>query len=105
VYLLVAPRAHEFREVTDELRMLRKLVDEFIQKKITPNHARCCQLLCHDADAWAASGRIGILLADEHAGYGYMTENPIAHTWVVSHEERICSGASETMKEVTGTSR
>jgi hypothetical protein len=40
-----------------------------------------------------------------HGGDDSMTENPIARMWVVSRVERICAGANEIMKEVTGSSR
>jgi hypothetical protein len=91
--------------MNDKLLMFRKLVHEFIQKESTLHHALWCQLHRHNAEAWTAAGRIGILLTNEHASYDHMTENPIACKWIDTRVERIHAGANEIMKEVTGSSR
>lgn len=102
MYLLVAPRASE---VSDELPMLRRLVEEFTQKKFWRNQGRRCQLHRRNADSWTMARRIGILLANEHGNYNHMTESPMACKWIDKHVDRIHAGANEIMMEMTGTSR
>jgi hypothetical protein len=89
----------------DELLTFRKSGHEFIQKEFRPRHARCCQPHRPIAEAGTTAGRIGILIAGDHAGQGYMTENPIACMRIDTRVEQIQAGANEIMMEMTGSSR
>ena len=61
---------HESPWMNDDLRMFRKSVREFIQKEFTPHQGRWREQHRPDAEAWKASGAMGILLPDVSEEYG-----------------------------------
>jgi alkylation response protein AidB-like acyl-CoA dehydrogenase len=55
---------------TDDVRMFRTMVRQFIQREFLPHQARWRQQHRPDGDAWTAAGRAGLLLADVPEEYG-----------------------------------
>ena len=77
--------AYESPWMTDELRMFRKTVRQFIQDQFVPNLARWRAQHRPDAGAWTAAGATGLLLAgvpDTCGGGG----GSFAHDAVVTEE-------------------
>lgn len=56
--------------VTDDVRMFRASVRQFVDKELVPQQARWREARAPDVAAWAAAGRAGILLADLPQEYG-----------------------------------
>jgi acyl-CoA dehydrogenase len=71
--------------MTDDLRMFRSTVRQFIAKEFLPHQARWREQHRPDAESWSAAGRAGILLPDvpeEYGGGG----GSFAHEAVVQEE-------------------
>lgn len=62
--------AYESAWVSDEVRLFRKTVRQFIQREFTPHQARWRQQQHADPDAWTKAGGIGMLLPDVPQEYG-----------------------------------
>jgi len=71
--------------VTDEARMFRTSVRQFIQKELVPQQARWREQQRPDAEAWTAAGAAGMLLPDVPDSYGG-GGGTFAHTAVVLEE-------------------
>jgi acyl-CoA dehydrogenase len=56
--------------VTDDVRIFRKTVRQFVQEEFVPHQARWRDEHHPGADAWARAGEVGILLSDVPAEYG-----------------------------------
>lgn len=56
--------------MTDEVRLFRKKVRQFIQKEFAPHQARWREQHHPDAEAWTQAGATGILLPDVPEEYG-----------------------------------
>ena len=56
--------------LSDDVRMFRTTVRQFIQKEFAPQQARWREQQRPDAEAWTAAGRTGILLTDVPEEYG-----------------------------------
>ncbi len=56
--------------MTDELRLYRASVRQFIAKEFAPNQARWREQHRPDPEAWTAAGRAGLLLPDVPEAYG-----------------------------------
>jgi acyl-CoA dehydrogenase len=61
---------HQSSWATDDVRMFRTMVRQFIQREFLPHQARWRQQHRPDGDAWTAAGRAGLLLADVPEEYG-----------------------------------
>src|SRR6188472_2310403 len=61
---------HQSSWATDDVRMFRTMVRQFIQREFLPHQARWRQQHRPDGEAWAAAGRAGLLLADVPEQYG-----------------------------------
>jgi len=61
---------HQSSWATDDVRMFRTMVRQFIQRAFLPHQARWRQQHRPDGDAWTAAGRAGLLLADVPEEYG-----------------------------------
>ncbi len=75
---------------TDETRIFRKMVRQFIERELAPNHDRWAEQGHADAAAWTKAGTVGLLLPDvpeEYGGGG----GTFAHEAVVV-EELACAG-------------
>jgi acyl-CoA dehydrogenase len=71
--------------MTDDLRMFRTTVRQFITKEFLPHQARWREQHRPDVEAWSAAGRAGVLLPDvpeEYGGGG----GSFAHEAVVQEE-------------------
>jgi len=55
---------------TDDVRMFRTMVRQFIQREFLPHQARWRQQHRPDGEAWIAAGHAGLLLADVPEEYG-----------------------------------
>src|SRR5882672_4547984 len=78
------------RWMSDDVRMFRTMVRQFIQQELVPHQPRWRQQHQPDAHAWTAAGRAGLLLPDvpeEYGGGG----GTFAHEAVVV-EELACAG-------------
>jgi acyl-CoA dehydrogenase len=56
--------------ITDDVRLFRKTVRQFIQEAFVPHQDRWRAQRRPDADAWTAAGKAGILLTDVPEEYG-----------------------------------
>src|SRR3954465_11117782 len=56
--------------MTDEARIFRKTVRQFIETELAPHHPRWAAQGHPDAEAWVKAGRIGLLLPDVPEDYG-----------------------------------
>jgi acyl-CoA dehydrogenase len=56
--------------VTDDVRMFRRTVNEFIAKEFAPRQPRWREQQGPDAEAWTLAGRAGLLLPDIPETYG-----------------------------------
>jgi acyl-CoA dehydrogenase len=56
--------------MTDEARIFRKTVRQFIETELAPHHPRWAAQGHPDAEAWIKAGRIGLLLPDVPEEYG-----------------------------------
>src|SRR4029078_1547060 len=61
---------HQSSWATDDVRMFRTMVRQFIQREFLPHHARWRQQHRPDSEAWTAGGHAGLLLADVPEEYG-----------------------------------
>jgi len=61
---------YESAWVSDDVRMFRASVRQFVEKEFVPQQARWREARAPDAAAWTAAGRAGILLADVPQEYG-----------------------------------
>jgi len=61
---------HRSSWATDDVRLFRTTVRQFIQQEFLPNQGRWRQQHRPDHDAWTAAGRAGLLLADVPEPYG-----------------------------------
>lgn len=71
--------------MNEDLRIFRKTVRQFLQEEFAPHHDRWCQQHRPDAQAWAAAGRVGILLTDVPEEYGG-AGGTFAHEAIVMEE-------------------
>jgi len=77
--------AYQSPWMTDDVRLFRKTVRQFIQEEFVPHQDRWRAQQRPDADAWTAAGRAGILLTDvpeEYEGGG----GSFAHEAIVLEE-------------------
>src|SRR4051794_40643943 len=56
--------------MTDETRMFRNTVRQFIEKEVAPHQARWAEQGHADAEAWITAGKVGLLLPDIPEEYG-----------------------------------
>jgi len=56
--------------MTDETRMFRRTVRQFIETELAPHHAHWEQQGYPDSEAWLKAGKIGLLLSDVPEEYG-----------------------------------
>jgi acyl-CoA dehydrogenase len=62
--------SYEAPWMTEETRVFQKTVRRFIENELAPQQSRWAEQGFPDADAWRASGRIGLLLPDVPEDYG-----------------------------------
>jgi acyl-CoA dehydrogenase len=62
--------AYESTWMTEELRMFRKTVRQFVQKEFTPHQDCWREQQRPPAEAWTKAGAVGLLLSDVPAEYG-----------------------------------
>ena len=77
--------AYQSPWITDDVRLFRKTVRQFIEEAFVPHQDRWREQRRPDAEAWTAAGRAGILLADvpeEYEGGG----GSFAHEAIVLEE-------------------
>ena len=77
--------AYQSPWMTDDVRLFRKTVRQFIQEEFVPHQDRWREQQRPDAEAWTAAGRAGILLTDvpeEYEGGG----GSFAHEAIVLEE-------------------
>src|SRR5204862_233045 len=67
---LMSTCSYESPWLTDEVRMFRATVRQFIQKEFLPHQDRWREQRRPDAAAWTAAGDAGLLLADVPDAYG-----------------------------------
>ena len=67
---LACPIPYESPWATDDVRMFRTTVRQFIQKEFAPRQAHWREQRYPDAEAWTAAGGAGILLPDFPEEYG-----------------------------------
>jgi acyl-CoA dehydrogenase len=70
--------------MSNELRVVRDAVRQFIQDKFVPRYDHWCQQHCPDAEAWLEAGAAGILIPDVPREYG--GKGGFAHEAVVIEE-------------------
>src|ERR1700694_1110775 len=56
--------------MTDETRIFRKMVRQFIAKELAPHQTRWAEQGRPDAEAWTKAGEVGLLLPDVPEEYG-----------------------------------
>ena len=62
--------AYQSAWMTDDVRLFRKTVRQFIQQEFAPHQDRWREQRRPDAEAWTAAGKAGILLTDVPEEYG-----------------------------------
>lgn len=71
--------------MTDETRIFRRTVRQFIESEIAPRHEHWAERGYPDADVWRKAGQMGLLLADVPGEYGGAGGN-YAHEAIIIEE-------------------
>ncbi len=64
------PPTHESPWTSDEVRVFRNTVRQFIRRDLVPQQARWREQHHADTEAWTMAGGIGMLLPDVSQDYG-----------------------------------